>query len=133
MNREIKFKAYHKEKNRIYCVETLEFGSLLDPGFGVFLTYVEKGPRSSFTQFFWEYDKTKIELLQFTGMKDKNGIEIYEGDIVEIMNDCGRIKTHVVEFNNGCYLPGRFAAGGELSHTMKVIGNIYKNPDLLKC
>ena len=76
-------------------------------------------------------------LMQYTGLKDKNGVEIYEGDIIPN-------KTHgnlIVEYDDNSaafYLwkdkqnllgfPIHFSAKSEL----EVIGNIYENPELLK-
>jgi hypothetical protein len=71
-------------------------------------------------------------LMQFTGTKDRNGVEIYEGDIVE---GVGWI-THepaVVEYVNGGYFP--YAATGhegtEDATKSEVIGNVYEHPELL--
>jgi uncharacterized phage protein (TIGR01671 family) len=75
---------------------------------------------------------------QYTGLKDKNGKEIYEGDIVESF-DHGQVRQlYLVKFNKGCF-------GASLDNIsfyfltfdhvcveqIKIIGNIYENPDLL--
>ena len=73
------------------------------------------------------------KIMQFTGLHDKNGKEIYEGDIVQrgvIVFERGKFQ--------GCYFDGN----GNLEETweddlyqerkIEVLGNIYENPELLK-
>jgi uncharacterized phage protein (TIGR01671 family) len=88
----------------------------------------------------WGEDKEKPSALddwmQFTGLLDKNGKEIYEGDIVKgdwsIVND---IESGVVEFYGGAFrykpagLPLEF---GYYRKECEIIGNIYENPELIK-
>ena len=72
-------------------------------------------------------------LMQFTGLKDKNGKEIYEGDIV-----CGmRGVIGVCEFYHGRfaikYFEGiRLTFIYENKDDVEIIGNIYENPELLE-
>lgn len=87
-------------------------------------------------------------LLQYTGLKDKNGIEIYEGDILAY-TDLGEVKSKfrgeapnsnwggIVEYINdgeGVGTIGRFGVKGLMwkPQVCEVIGNIYENPELLK-
>ncbi len=79
--------------------------------------------------------KTDIVLTQFTGLLDKNGKEIYEGDIVE--KKLGEYCKEVVEYGGiqTDYESGGYCYGVHLEWSVKdyeVIGNIYENPELIK-
>ncbi len=80
--------------------------------------------------------KDPYPLMQFTGLKDKNGKEIYEGDIVK--QDANNIGF--IEYDKGSFSvvdrplsDYEIGAGyiGDMSDTWEVIGNIYENPELL--
>ncbi|MFA5652471.1 MAG: YopX family protein, partial [Candidatus Paceibacterota bacterium] len=72
---------------------------------------------------------TQGVIMQFTGLLDKNGKEIYEGDIVIMKHpDKDKILAKfeiVIDFENDC-------VDGWRSEQLEVIGNIYENPELLK-
>lgn len=82
-----------------------------------------------------------IELLQYTGLKDKYGVEIYEGNIVEFVNHNNnrKLKRAVewdeesLSFTFGGNTGWKFIDYLKMTHgTMEIIGNIYENPELLK-
>jgi hypothetical protein len=77
------------------------------------------------------------ESQKFTGLSDKQGKEIYEGDIVQYDKDNPDVKPKVsapVYFRNGAFFAGK-GIGLLLStvcHVVEVVGNIYEHKELLK-
>lgn len=131
MEREIKFRAF---------VGRMEYDIMLGK-FGVF--YINSGitkdgldpnDKATLTPF-----NTKLDnaiLMQFTGLFDKNGKEIYEGDIVEC-EQFGQKQKGKVIFRKGMW-SWEFKKGKDswLYECVKqwkgeIIGNIYENPELL--
>jgi len=139
MSRVIKFRAWDEGSERF--LEHFDFVRYSDGTLGV----------SDSTPPFNKYGK--IGLTQSTGLHDKNGTEIYEGDICHI-GDGGECFPIDWDDNDESYNPGKYevyfdnacfwirGVGGtetpELEWTpwgyaeFEVIGNIYENPDLLE-
>lgn len=114
--REIKFRAWMGEEHKMWPVMAgmgqvaTEFGSIDEP----------------------------IEVMQYTGLKDKNGKEIYEGDVLNAKVDSGHGSSF---YDKGQVVFHPEAAqfiltkGGmvtNIGNDVEIIGNIYENPELLK-
>lgn len=83
------------------------------------------------------------ELMQYTGLKDKNGVEIYEGDILQVTNEWSETTMHRVAWGGEDYpafdlkptLSDELNSLCEIAcgdYQYRVIGNIYENPEILR-
>lgn len=133
MSRDIKFRIYDTDEKQMFYQEDIDY---IDFFTGIVFIREEDG---------YDYlidSRSDGKLMQYTGLKDKNGKEIYERDILSIKIYSGdkvivEGKT-VVEFKNGCFgvIWGHDKAFLSLNSFFKakfeVIGNIYENPELLE-
>lgn len=129
MNREIKFRAWYQNKIH-YNIEK---------------HHIEHHAMSGFSGDVWDFKDwlTYSEVTQYTGLKDKNGKEIYEGDVIHFKDDFDDLFG-IIKFNEdwmyfGIEIISNDRLNGEsyqivksMSPYIEIIGNSYENPELLK-
>jgi hypothetical protein len=116
--------AYYKEKMMV-DVASLEF----DEDELCEITIIDDYFRDGETVYF---DINDVDLLQYTGLKDRNGTEIYEGDV---MKDYDGKLLEVISGDSGFYFKGDagwYDSFGNLADSFEVVGNKYQNPELVE-
>ena len=119
-------KAYIKYLDKVLELESIRFDTKV----------IEVYDESCNTYRYLDFED--VEFMENTGMKDKNGTYIYEGDIVRVNGtwDC------IIEYNqSSCafvlksidsrWSTGYFSNYDDIEEMLEVIGNIYENKDLL--
>jgi uncharacterized phage protein (TIGR01671 family) len=125
--REIKFRAWDKKENKMQQVVQILYG--------------HEASNYPLSVDFFRSVKSRlikdIELMQYTGLKDKNGKEIYEGDIVMIY-DARESESFPMFSEKVIFEKGKFMTEGEFdlydtdNYSYELIGNIFENKELLK-
>lgn len=128
--RDIKFRIFDKISKKMYFDSELENGTSAVINISGGLLFSDDD----------SYKETDFELMQFTGLKDKNGKEIYEGDIVKFLDfkrDDDFLNTGAIKICNGLgvIIIDRYSVDMEdinFESDVEVIGNIYEKPNWLE-
>ena len=137
--REIKFKAFHKARNQMCDVIRIDG---IGTNMTVQVSFTTRG-KTGYKKEVW-LKGDEYNLVQYTGLKDKNGKEIYENDILKVTDPYREdISQHIVKWDNGdssfiinCPLgDGDYSSLGQFlyeDYEFEIIGNICENPELLE-
>ena len=123
--RETKFRAYHKERKEMFEIASIDFEE-------------KKAALSNGTIKLLNVDFKQFELLQYTGLKDKNGKEIYEGDILFFRDEN---MKYIVVWQDTAFIIKSIEIRKYLEKMCwlddteiccEIVGNIYENKKLLE-
>ena len=133
--REIKFRAWHKDLGKMLHAYVISWATHAGK------EYLSecRGYYPENNQVIFSFDD--VELMQYTGLKDKNRVEIYEGDILKVFEEDGSETIASVKW--GDHYPA-FTLEPEIEdleynslqhaalvQSCEIIGNIYEHPHLL--
>ena len=134
MKRQIKFRVWDKTNKRMMLFDSYwpcdEYQSIS-------WKINDKSKKESEGDYCLDWDERDLEIMQFTGLLDKNGVEIADGDVL-IVEECH--DSNIDHWNNKTQTPIPFEIKWEGCgfnvpydyYYWKVIGNIYENPSLLE-
>lgn len=131
---EYRFRAYLKYEKKMVDVKAMDWDT---EGNIIYIYYLEG-------KYYLGYKKNDINdiiIMQYTGFKDKDGKEIYEGDVVKYYNNLYQVKRATLGFCISRIHPNKFEleliANTDkkpemIKESLEIVGNIYENPELLE-
>lgn len=144
--REIKFRAWDNDNKQWLDADKLGFDNLGN----IYIFTEDLDGEDEERNIIWQskllWGGRDIKLMQFTGLRDKNGVEIYEGDLVRNFDVDGEpYREYVVQWHESTASVYAHFKGVEVLHwkpedrllsnsekKWEVIGNIYEHPELLR-
>lgn len=135
--REIKFRG-QREDNKEFI-----FGEFIKTEFGWMITDYDDIDMDALSNGYMLGDIKACQIIteslgQYTGLKDKNGVEIYEGDIFDIIGIKYKVEWHedlcryILTTGKGYDSKNCLDLTSDVIYYEEVIGNIHENPELLK-
>jgi len=123
MSRDIRFRVWDKKKES-FMTSSRDMNDWED-----YDEYVGS-PITALEQIFYTLIGSNYSLEEYTGLKDKNGKEIWEGDLLKYYSTGGVFE---VVFWEGCFCYMKDKKSAEIFNpkNMEVIGNVHENPELL--
>lgn len=135
MSREIKFRIWDKTSNRMLYQDDFERVELDTKNKMVSLVRSETIESSYVLDY---EDGIEAEIMQYTGLKDKNGKKVYEDDIIQYSHKAVGMILRKVRMKYGMWGIEGIVKGTQipfaniLESEYEVIGNIHENPELLE-
>jgi len=126
--RENKFRAWNKKERRLYSPFLLD--DIGTDEFGLYIICEKDYMRGSWEDYI---------IMQYTGLKDKNGKEIYEGDVIKYREYPNNEKSELCKIEwldsyegDGFKMTGFVSPAYDYPTDIEIIGNIHENPELLE-
>ena len=123
----LKYRVWDKQTERMHFVSGIDFNDGLVSSVNI---WHEGWP--------WELEPDEIALMQSTGLKDKNGVDVYQGDIIRCTRGCPHEVIWLEKYGGTFFggMPAWYLSGLSNGYSWtgreEVIGNIYENSELLE-
>lgn len=137
-------RAYLKKPK--FCFDNKYFSQMIKPEMIALINFQSKYMRLKKEYGEYDFKFSECELMQYAGFKDKNGNDVYEGDIIDIHQTVNGQNLFIITFQDLKVMP-TYLWGDNYEYDIlelldyychpdeieiEVVGNIYENPELLK-